>query len=519
MIYFFVKRSVMIQVENNNPVMLLIFDGFGYRAEREGNAVAAASMKTFNWLCEQYPRMELAAAGRDVGLPDGCSGNSEVGHLNLGAGRIVRTPLCKFHDSIADKSFFQNELVIDRFTRLQKSGKSLHVIGLLSDGGAHAHHDHLYAFLRIAKRVGIQNVFIHPFLDGRDVAPQSAKKYLAQLDDFCKTEKYGVIASLHGRFYAMDRDNNVERTRESYAVLSGKIHALEVSWSDLIDDFYKKNVTDEFITPTLLTDDGVVRTGDGVVFFNFRPDRARQLTQCFLEDPMHLSFFLTTTRYDQKFTNDVLFEDEKISETLLDVFAEKKKNVFIIAETEKYAHVTYFFRGKVDRQLANETRVIVPSLKVKTYVDTPEMSASQITEHLVASLEKNRVSFYLANYANSDMVGHSGNFDATVAALTYLDAQLQILYNEIVEKRNGTLFLVSDHGNAEEMVDEQTGAPKTSHTTNPVPFLIINKRLQGKQLFKKTDRSPRLSSVAPTILSFLGLPIPDSMDRPLVDAF
>jgi 2,3-bisphosphoglycerate-independent phosphoglycerate mutase len=510
----------------NTPTMLLILDGFGYREKTEGNAIAQANMPTWTLLQKEYKHTFLCAAERYVGLPEGFMGNSEVGHLTIGAGRILRTPLCKLHDSIDNGSFFKNEFFKKKLEKLKDENRSLHIMGLLSDAGVHSHEKHLYAWLRFAKNAGLEKVYIHPFLDGRDSPPRSGVKYLEKLIKFCRQESIGKIASLHGRFYAMDRNKNWDRTKKSYDVLCGKsIHApvKSVDVISLVEDFYSKNITDEFIEPTLIEEDGFIKEGDGIVFFNFRPDRAIQLTEAFIDPEFNkfetsnpnLSFFISTTRYRkdfENFENDILFEDESIFHTLLDEIATQKKNfpVFIAAETEKYAHVTYFFRGKVDVELAHEIRVLIPSLKVKNYVDHPEMSAEKITEAIVESLKKPAY-FYLVNYANCDMVGHSGDFAATVKACECVDRQLKILYEEIVEKRDGTIFLTADHGNAEE--------PTTSHTKNKVPFMIINKSLKKESRVTRRVILPEewgLSSVAPTILQYLGLAIPREMGQPIL---
>lgn len=513
-------RQREINKENAAPTMLLIFDGFGYRKDRVGNAIAHASMPTWQMVQRRYPHRLLAASGRAVGLPDGFMGNSEVGHMTMGAGRPIRTALCKFHDSIDDQTFFKNPFLIEKFLQLKKNGRSLHLLGLLSDAGVHSHERHIHELLRLAKRVGVKKTFVHAFLDGRDTPPSSAQMYLDRLQSVCDQEKYGAIASLHGRFYAMDRDMNWDRTQKSYEVLCG------VGEGGDLDAFYRRDVTDEFVEPALLLPKGIVQKGDGLFFTNFRPDRMRQLTRCFLDPSFDtfdtcgltsiggtLSFVASTTRYDElfkDFANDVMFESETISHTLLDEIA--PQNVFIIAETEKYAHVTYFFRGKADVELANETRVLVPSVKARTYVNHPDMSAREITKRVVSSLQTNPAYFYLVNYANCDMVGHSGDFDATVKACECLDQQLKILYEEVVEKLGGTIFLTGDHGNAEEMIDPETGQPKTAHTDNPVPFVIINKALAGNyKLFDQEDAEVKegLASVAPTILRHLGLAVPE----------
>ncbi|MBU1008064.1 2,3-bisphosphoglycerate-independent phosphoglycerate mutase [Candidatus Dependentiae bacterium] len=529
----------MIQREINRdgvrPTMLLIFDGFGYREERGGNAIAHAAMPTWDMLQRRYPHELLKASGRAVGLPDGFMGNSEVGHMTIGAGRPIMTPLCKFHDSIDNKTFFKNKLLIEKFTQLKETGHALHLLGLLSDAGVHSHDRHIHELLRLAKMVGVKKTFIHAFLDGRDTPPKSAQLYLDRLQKHCDQANYGAIASLHGRFYAMDRDNNWDRVQKSYEVLCGTCHRCfgvgdnidSRMWQEVIHDCYSRGVYDEFIEPVLLSSEDTIREGDGLFFTNFRPDRMRQLTECFLDPSFNkfascgltatngkLAFVFSTTRYSksfENFTNTVLFEDEVITPTLLDLITKK---IFIIAETEKYAHVTYFFRGKVDIELALETRVLIPSIKARTYINHPDMSAYEITARIIESLRVDPAYFYLVNYANCDMVGHSGDFEATVKACECLDKQLKVLYEEVVEKLGGTIFLVSDHGNAEEMIDLTTGRPKTAHTCNPVPFVTICKSLVGD--YKKFDQGNfetihGLSIVSPTILRHLGLRVPEVM--------
>lgn len=530
----------MFQVENSAPTMLLIFDGFGYRKELAGNAIAQADMKTWRELLENYPSTFLSASGSAVGLPGNLMGNSEVGHLCIGAGRVLRTPLCKFHEIIDNKSFFSHEHVIKKFEKLKETSGALHLLGLASDAGVHSHEKHMYALIELAKQVGIEKVFLHVFLDGRDTLPKSAEKYLQKLESFCEKNKIGKIASIHGRFYAMDRDDNWDRIQKSYNIICGLSSPAgenrtpeNSSWRELLQKHYEQNQTEEFFEPKLLCGNGFVKQGDGMFFFNFRPDRAHLLASAFLDPEFQefktcdlsvqnktLEFVFSTTRYREnfkKYNNDVLFEDDDVCNTLLDVISEQTKNnkVFIIAETEKYAHVTYFFRGKRDVQLDNETRVLIPSKKVKSYVETPEMSAPEITQKIVNSLKNNPADFYLANYANCDMVGHSGDFQATVQAALCLDEQLKILIEEIVEKRGGTIFITSDHGNAEEMLDIKSGGVKTSHAINPVPFVIVNKKLKNKvDILSQEKRG--VACVAPTILRALGLKVPEEMEP---DAF
>jgi 2,3-bisphosphoglycerate-independent phosphoglycerate mutase len=512
------------------PIALVILDGFGYQKSLYGNAIANADMPFWHYLCSRYPSTLLAASGTAVGLPDGFMGNSEVGHLTLGAGRIIPSILKQFHDAIDDTSIASHPVFLKNFPLLKKSGGVLHLMGLLSDAGVHAHTKHLEALCAIAQAQGVTKIYIHAFLDGRDTPPQSAASYLETLQDFItKRCPCATIASLHGRVYAMDRDKNWDRTKISYDLLCGQTKQnTHVLWQEAIRLAYNNGITDEFVLPVLLDSDGVIKPGDGVIFYNFRPDRAMQLTEAFInphfshfKNTMHtgetISFFITTTRYKEEFqsyTNDILFERELVQDTLLDVIAQQKKDalVFIIAETEKYAHVTYFFRGMRDVQLPHEQRVLIPSIKAKNYIEHPEMSASQITDTVLSSFKDSPASFYLINYANADMVGHSGNFEATKKACEILDVQLKILYHNVVERMGGSMIITADHGNAEQKYDAH-GKPLTAHTVNPVPFVFVHKG--GEQEissdFALMKPSYGLCHVAPTILKVMGLSIPSVM--------
>lgn len=543
----------MNKADKNSPIMLVILDGFGYSLKSHGNAVAHAKMPFWKWLTENFPHTLLHAAGEYVGLPPGYIGNSEVGHLTIGSGRIVNSVLKKFHDDIISGNFFKNKMLINNFNKIKETGKALHLIGLLSDGGVHSHESHLYAFLKLAKNLGLPNVFIHVILDGRDVAPKITSIYLNRLEDECKNLNCGKIASVSGRYYAMDRDNNWNRTKQYYDMLVGKttqtcttnnsipnltsnftLENAHYTWQTVLEQSYSSGITDEFVRPTLIKPNGFIKSGDGLVFFNFRPDRARQLTECFINPNFdkftvqklcstnhELAFFITPIRYNQdftKFNNDVLFEREKITNTILDVLTGKSTHdnkvhkIFIIAETEKYAHVTYFFHGMQDYQAPNETRVLIPSIKTENYINYPEMRANEITETVLKSLKTKPSDFYLINYANADMVGHSGDFDATVKACECLDKQLEQLYKVFVEKMNGIMFITADHGNAEEKIDPATGTSLTAHTQNPVPFILVSKDMQSKQE-ESWSIKPKfgISSIAPTILNFIGLKKPREM--------
>ncbi|MFA5075191.1 MAG: 2,3-bisphosphoglycerate-independent phosphoglycerate mutase [Candidatus Babeliales bacterium] len=522
--------------QKETPTMLLILDGFGYNKDTFGNAIKKANMPNWNKFLIEYPNTLIQASGEFVGLMPGFIGNSEVGHANIGCGRIVKTDLVKFNEVVEDGSLFQNKTLIHNFEKIKKLNKSLHLMGLLSDAGVHSYIKHLFALIKLAKNLNLKNVYVHAFLDGRDVSPKSAAKYLQELETVCDKNNY-KIASLHGRFYAMDRDENWDRTQKTYDTLCNfNIKELKAgsNWQQVLQESYNKNITDEFVEPVLLMKDGYIKESDGIIFFNFRPDRAMQLTESFINPSFDqfsvknlnstndtLSFFITPVRYKKdfvNFNNDIFFEKENIKHTLLDEIAEQThgKKVFVIAETEKYAHVTYFFRGLCEKQLPNEIRKLIPSIKVKNYVEYPEMSAEKITQEILYSLKNGPAYFYLVNYANPDMVGHSGNFDATVKACEFIDKQLGILYQKIVEDLDGTIFITGDHGKAESMIDEKTGEPITAHTNNPVIFMMINKKFKnGEDILKKPNlyinSKLSLANIAPTILKYLGLNIPKNM--------
>jgi 2,3-bisphosphoglycerate-independent phosphoglycerate mutase len=390
-------------------------------------------------------------------------------------------------------------------------------MGLLSDGGVHSHYCILDALLHAAQMHQVKTVFIHAFLDGRDVPPQSAATYLTHLDHVCKKYNKGILGSIQGRFYAMDRDKHWDRTQKSYEVLTEKHSLLYTSWNQALYDYYNQKITDEFIPPTQLDPESIVNPGDGIIFFNIRADRARQLTQAFTDPSFHyfpikkipLSFFATMTDYDhQKLHATLLTEPLLIKNTLKEVLQQHHKTIFSIAETEKYAHVTYFFDGGREQSFLRETRIMIPSLITKSYAFFPAMSAQKITDTVIQSLTENPCDFYLINYSNADMVGHSGDFQATKKAIECLDDQLGQLYKEIVLKRHGTLYITADHGNAEIMFDKQINQPHTAHTKNPVYFLMIKHRSEHTHL---PSSLKGLSDIAPFILSNMGLPIPDEM--------
>jgi len=497
---------------------LIILDGFGYREAINYNAIYHAHTPNYDTWMQEYPHAILGASGTHVGLPEGNIGSSEAGHLTIGSGRIIKESVTIINDAIATKSFFSNPILISTLKKL-KTDKTLHIMGLLSDASVHANLKQLYAFLAVAKQQGITNIVIHPFLDGRDTPPQSAGQYLQLLEKKLKELGIGKIGSIHGRLYAMDRDKNWNRTEQSYRTLTEPQQIPYPSWEQAVEHYYTINTTDEFIPPTQLDKDAYIKNGDGIIFFNFRPDRARQLTTAFIDPDfdsfkrklLKLAFFITPTVYNTKLQTEALYPAQKDAKnSLKDVLMQHGKTIFSIAETEKYAHVTYFFDGGREDAAPNETRVLVPSLHTKQYAKHPEMSAQAITRKLLKSLKTNPGDFYLINYANADMVGHSGNFGATIKAVECLDKQLGILYNQIVEKMGGTMYVTADHGNAEDMYDEGAHQPRTAHTTNPVPFLMLRNDLKGQE--KEKLPLTQLSDIAPFILKNMDLPVPKEME-------
>lgn len=503
------------------PVALIIFDGFGYTKNCFGNAVEHAHMDFFNKLMQNYPSAYLAAAGEAVGLLPNLIGNSEVGHLTLGAGRVVKSSIVRMNDLIKSPQFFEHQAA-SLFRDFAQTGRTLHVLGLLSDGGVHSHDFHMHALIELAVYCGIKNIVVHPILDGRDVAPASANFYLSRLEQKLHTLCAGKIGSIQGRFYAMDRDNNHDRIHQSYSMLCGKGKNSSRDWRLALADAYAEGDFDEFVKPELFGIENALCDRDGIVFVNIRSDRALQLTKCLLglssqEAGVDFHFVLTGYRYHQSFKNPVILEPQLIQQTLLDVVGEvqSRRPIFLLAETEKSAHVTYFFKGMRDEISHQEKRIIIPSHKVRDYVAHPQMSAHEITGQLQSVLLSNPSAFCVVNYANADMVGHSGNFAAAIKACRVLDAQLKRVYELIVERMSGILFMTSDHGNAEEMIDSK-GLEKTSHTMNPVPFIMVAKDLQSVACKTKYLADTHgISVVAPTILASMGIEPPQVMTKPL----
>jgi len=501
------------------PFLLVICDGFGYSPSTSYNAIAQAHTPYFDAFLAHNPHTLLHASGTHVGLPPYNPGNSEAGHLAIGTGRVTLQPVTRLLQAIEDGQFFANHVLTEGLERIKHGSNRLHIMGLLSDAGIHSHEAVLYAAIEAAQEKDIQEIFIHAFLDGRDTAPQSAATYLNTLDRYIKRSASVTLASISGRFYAMDRDGNWNRTQKSYRVLTEKCSPAFSSWQSLLEYYSAHGITDEFIPPTQLDNRGIVQQNDGIFFFNTRPDRARQLTQA-LTDPVFkvfnrihipLACFITPVSYRSlKIPTKPMLPEIAIHNTLTDILLAHDKTVFEIAETEKYAHVSYFFNGGREQQKPGESRVLIDSLNAKTYEKSPCMSAQHITQKVITSLQRKPHDFYVINYANADMVGHSGNYSATVQAIECLDIQLEALYEQAVQKMNGTLIITADHGKAEEMFDVKAGQPKTAHTSNKVPFVFITQEKSDISIEQLTS----LTGIAPFILRYFGLPAPKEMTPP-----
>ncbi|HWP54598.1 MAG TPA: 2,3-bisphosphoglycerate-independent phosphoglycerate mutase [Pyrinomonadaceae bacterium] len=502
-----------------SPLALIILDGFGYRAEREGNAIALAEMPFYDELHEKYPHTLIEASGECVGLPRGVMGNSNVGHLCLGTGRVLRTDVERIHHEITSGTFFQNLALNAAMDNAVKHDRALHIMGLLSDGLVHSSQEHAYALLRMAKDKEVRRVFVHCFLDGRDTPPSSAEKYVAAMQERCKEIGVGKIATMVGRYYAMDRDKRWERIEPAYRLL---VHGEGERATDplaAIRRSYERNVTDEFVEPIVMTRaDGVplatIQDGDSVVFFNFRADRARQITSA-LAVPGFDDFptpnrphthYVCFAVYDKTYPLPVAFPPELPRNILADVFAVGGIDNYRMAETEKYAHVTYFFNGGAEHEFPHEKRLLVPSPKVATYDLAPEMSAFKITDKLLRAIEGREADVFIVNFANTDMVGHTGKLDKAIEACQYVDTCLGWV-SKAIRTARGTMLITADHGNAEMMIDPKTGEPHTAHTTNPVPFHLIDEDSKGVKL----REGGALEDVAPTMIGLLGLEKPNEM--------
>ena len=494
------------------PVLLMILDGWGIAPASSSNAATLARTPNLDAYFANYPHTQLEASGLEVGLPAGQIGNSEVGHLNIGSGRIIYQSLTRISKSIADGDFFTNPVLVKVMDEVKASGKALHLLGLLSDGGVHSHITHIIALLEMAQKHGLTKVYVHAFLDGRDVPPQSALTYVEQLEAAMDKIGVGKIATVSGRYYAMDRDKRWERLAKAYATVAQGDGPKAASATAGIEASYAEGVTDEFVIPfTIEGVDGRISAGDGVIFANFRPDRAREITRAIIDEdfpyferpasarPVH---FACMAQYDVTIAAPVAYPPESIDDTLGQVLAQRGLRQLRIAETEKYAHVTFFFNGGVEEPNQNEERILIPSPKVATYDLQPEMSAEEVTQALLAELDKDKFDVVILNFANPDMVGHTGVLEAAIKAMEKVDNCVGRVVERVLAL-DGSVCICADHGNLEKMA-EPDGEPNTAHTTNPVPFLLISKE-------KHELHQGILADIAPTMLELLHIPQPKAM--------
>ena len=498
--------------------MLMILDGFGINPNKDGNAIELAKTPNIDKLMKKYPTTQIKTSGLAVGLPEGQMGNSEVGHTNIGAGRIVYQELTKITKSIEDGDFFTNPEFIAAIENCKKNHTKLHILGLLSDGGVHSHIRHLYGLLEMAKRRDFEDVYVHCFLDGRDTPPASAESYIIKLQDKMQEKGIGKIASISGRFYSMDRDKRWERVKKCYDALVNGEGNKAGSTINAIENSYQKEVFDEFVEPTVICNGeepvAKIEKNDSVIFFNFRPDRAREITRS-LVDPEFDGFetkkdlnlyFVCFTNYDETMPNvHIAFKKEPLKNTFGEYISKKGYTQLRIAETEKYAHVTFFFNGGEEKQYEGEDRILVPSPKVETYDLKPEMSAYEVTDKVLDAIQKDKYDVIILNYANPDMVGHTGSLSAAIKAVETIDECVGKVV-KLVESKQGDLIITADHGNAEQMIDYKTGEPHTAHTTNPVPLILVTNK---KDLKLKQDG--KLADLAPTMLDLMNLEKPEEM--------
>lgn len=495
--------------------MLMILDGFGENENEKGNAVKLANTPNIDKLMKTCPTTDIYTSGLNVGLPDGQMGNSEVGHTNIGAGRIVYQELTRITKSIEDGDFFSTPEFVEAIENCKKNHSKLHIMGLLSDGGVHSHMRHLFALLELAKRRDFEDVYVHCFLDGRDTPPASAENYIMKLEEKIKEKGIGKIASISGRFYSMDRDKRWQRIEKTYSALVNGVGEKATSAISAIESSYQKEVFDEFVEPTVIVNGDLpvatIEDNDSVIFFNFRPDRAREITRALVDkefkefETKKLNlYFVCMTPYDETMPNvKVAFKKEALKNTFGEYISNKGLTQLRIAETEKYAHVTFFFNGGEEKQYKGEDRILVPSPKVETYDLKPEMSAIEVTDKVVKAIEEEKYDSIILNYANPDMVGHTGNLEAAIKAIETIDDCVGRVI-ESLQKVNGIVIITADHGNSEQMIDYKTGEPHTAHTTNPVPLILFG--MDGVTL-----KTGKLADLAPTMLEIMGLEKPEEM--------
>ena len=498
------------------PVSLIIMDGFGYTKEKTGNAIANAKTPNLDKITKEYPNTLIKASGLDVGLPDGQMGNSEVGHTNIGAGRVVYQDLTRVSKAIESGEFFKNEVLSQAMDNAKEH--ELHLIGLLSDGGVHSHIDHLKALIKMAKEKNVQKVYVHAFTDGRDTDPQSALTYISKIQKTMDEVGVGKFATVSGRYYAMDRDKRWERVELAYNAMAQGKGEIASSASEAIQKSYDNGKNDEFVLPTVIVKDGnpvgTIKENDSIIFFNFRPDRARQITRALtcdefvgFERPCMKTFFVCLTEYDITIKNvHIAFGPQSLTNTLGEYLAKNGKIQLRAAETEKYAHVTFFFNGGVEEPNKGEDRLLIPSPKVATYDLQPEMSAPELLKKLIAKIEGDKYDFIVVNFANPDMVGHTGSIEAATKAVETVDNCVGQLVDKLLEV-GGSTIITADHGNAEYMKDYKTGKVITSHSTNPVPFIVVGQEYKKATLLE----DGRLSDIAPTILDMMNLNKPEEM--------
>lgn len=502
---------------NLKPIVLVILDGFGHSEEVDGNAIAAAHKPTWDKMWKEYPHTYIKGSGAEVGLPADQMGNSEVGHLNLGAGRVVYQEYTRVSRSIKTGSFFTNDTLIESVELAKENNKAVHILGLLSPGGVHSHETHIHAMCQLAVERGVKNVYLHAFLDGRDTAPKSALASIEAMQEKFDEFGGGSIASVIGRYYAMDRDHRWPRIQSAYDLITdGKAEFQAESGLAAVQNAYERDETDEFVKATSIVPHGgkavTVEDGDVVIFMNYRSDRARQITRPFIEEDFDaferkrapkLGCFTSLTEYHSEYDIPVAYPAERLTNVLGDYIAQLGMHQLRIAETEKYAHVTFFFNGGREEPFEFEDRILVPSPNVATYDQQPEMNAIKLTDHMVESIESGKYDVIICNYANPDMVGHSGNFNAAVKAIETIDDCIARLLVSI-KKAGGEMLITADHGNAEMMFNKETGQPHTAHTTNPVPFVYVGREA-------KMESTGALSDVAPTMLYLMGIVKPTEM--------